>query len=108
MGLHSAATAAARTATQATAGRDPGPYFGISAQRVCVIALDTKTTAVQPGPLPTDHPVLAFNLTGEETWLWDPARVGAAERLADMALRVPTSQVTTRPAAQGARSCPSP
>lgn len=31
-------------------------FVGISARRVCVHPLDEAKTAVQPGPLPTDHP----------------------------------------------------
>ncbi|MFJ3421923.1 hypothetical protein ACIPN8_36910 [Streptomyces sp. NPDC086082] len=106
VGLSSATTAADRTATQAAAGQDPSPFFGISSRLVCVRPLDAANTAVQPGPLPTGHPVVAFDVTGDETWLWDPRReIGTAD-LAKRALRVRTDQIVTRPAGHGARACP--
>lgn len=105
-GVFSAATAAQRTAAQAAAGLDPARFFGITARLVCVIPLDAAKTAVQPGPLPTGHPVVVFGTTGDETWLWDPRRARDSDDLADRALRVRTDQVITRPAAEGARSCP--
>ncbi|MEV0643471.1 hypothetical protein AB0I77_53110 [Streptomyces sp. NPDC050619] len=105
-GLASASTAAKRTAAQAAAGHDLAPFFGITARRVCVIPLDATKTAVQPGPLPTDHPVVAIGATGDETWLWDPQRARGSDDLADKALRVRTDQITTLPAAQGVRTCP--
>ncbi|HEY8986363.1 MAG TPA: hypothetical protein VIU15_43175 [Streptomyces sp.] len=106
-GLSSATVAADRTAAQATAGQDPSPFFGITARLVCVRPLDPKNTAVQPGPLPTSHPVVAFDATGDETWLWDPQRHKGAASLAEKALRVRTDQIAALPVARGARACPS-
>lgn len=106
LGLSSATTAAQRTAAQAAAGRDPSAFFGISARLVCVSPLDKAKTAVQPGPLPTGHPVLAFDATGDETWLWDPQRAKGTANPAEKALRVRTDQIATRPAESGARTCP--
>ncbi|MGQ4374793.1 hypothetical protein ACN6K9_001664 [Streptomyces sp. SAS_267] len=106
VGLSSANTAAERTAMQAAAGEDLSPFFGISARRVCVRPLDKANTAAQPGPLPADHPVVMFNVTGDETWLWDPQRAKGTTNLAERALRVRTDQITTRPAAHGALTCP--
>jgi hypothetical protein len=106
MGLSSAGTAADRTAAQAAAGHDLSPFFGISARRVCVRPLDEAKTAVQPGPLPTDHPVVVFDVTGDETWLWDPQRAKGTTDLAEKALRVRTDQIATRPAGRGALTCP--
>ncbi|OIJ63256.1 hypothetical protein [Streptomyces mangrovisoli] len=106
VGLTSATSGADRTAAQAAAGQDPSPFFGISARRVCVHPLDAAGTAVQPGPLPTGHPVLAFDVTGDETWLWDPLRVTGSAGLAKGALRVRTEQIVTRPAARGTDVCP--
>ncbi|WP_327591540.1 hypothetical protein [Streptomyces chartreusis] len=68
--------------------------------------LDAANTAVQPGPLPTGHPVLAFDSSGDETWLWDPQRKAGTAGLTKGALRVRTEQIATRPAARGARTCP--
>ncbi|MFJ8608105.1 hypothetical protein ACIRH0_13030 [Streptomyces sp. NPDC093675] len=73
VGLSSAVTAADRTAAQASSGQDPSSFFGISARLVCASPLDAANTAVQPGPLPTGHPVVAFDVTGDETWLGSPA-----------------------------------
>ncbi|MER7568284.1 hypothetical protein ABTZ93_35800 [Streptomyces sp. NPDC097941] len=106
VGLSSATTGADRTAAQAASGQDPSPYFGISARRVCVRPLDAANTAVQPGPLPTAYPVVAFEVTGDETWLWDSQRAKGSADLAKGALRVRTDQIVTRPAARGARTCP--
>ncbi|MFE9769557.1 hypothetical protein ACFYPC_34400 [Streptomyces sp. NPDC005808] len=105
-GLSSATTAADRIAAQATAGHDPSPFFGISARRVCVRPLDETKTAVQPGPLPTGHPVIVFDVTGDETWLWDPQRAQGTTDLTKKALRVRTDQIATLPAARGALTCP--
>lgn len=104
--LSSATAAAHRTSAQAVAGHDPAPFFGITSRRVCVIPLDATKTAVQPGPLPTDHPVVAFDGTGDETWLWDPQRRKGTADLTERALRVRTDQIVTRSAARGARTCP--
>ncbi|WP_328545598.1 hypothetical protein [Streptomyces platensis] len=106
LGLASATAAAHRTAAQAAAGQDPSSFFGISARLVCVSPLDAANTAVQPGPLPTGHPVVAFDVTGDETWLWDPRRERGSADLAERALRVRTDQIVTRPAARGAHVCP--
>ncbi|AJP00228.1 hypothetical protein TU94_00295 [Streptomyces cyaneogriseus subsp. noncyanogenus] len=106
VGLSSATNGADRTVAQAVAGQDPSPFFGISARRVCVRPLDAANTAVQPGPLPTGYPVVAFDVTGDETWLWDYRRATASADLAKGALRVRTDQVVTQPAARGARTCP--
>ncbi|MGA5811056.1 hypothetical protein ACPC39_33710 [Streptomyces cellulosae] len=106
VGLSSATTGADRLAAQAVAGQNPSPFFGISALRVCVSPLDAANTAVQPGPLPTSRPVVAFDVTGDETWLWDPRRAKGSADLAKGALRVRTDQIVTRPAARGARACP--
>ncbi|WP_332880925.1 hypothetical protein [Streptomyces sp. NBC_00564] len=106
VGLSSATAAADRTAAQAAAGQDPSPFFGISSRLVCVRPLDATNTAVQPGPLPTGHPVVAFDVTGDETWLWDPRRENGTADLAKRALRVRTDQIVTRPAGRGARACP--
>ncbi|MBP2055225.1 hypothetical protein J2Z21_008238 [Streptomyces griseochromogenes] len=104
--LSSATTAANRTAAQGAAGHGPSAYFGISARRVCIHPLDEAKTAVQPGPLPVDHPVIVFDLTGDETWLWNPQREKGTANLADKALRVRSDQIATRPAARGAHTCP--
>ncbi|WP_405474920.1 hypothetical protein [Streptomyces sp. NBC_00009] len=106
VGLSSATAAAHRTAAQSAAGHDPSSFFGISARLVCVSPLDAAHTAVQPGPLPTGHPVLAFDVTGDETWLWDPQRAKGTGDLTKRALRVRTDQIVTRPAARGAHTCP--
>ncbi|MGW6521738.1 hypothetical protein [Streptomyces sp. NPDC054962] len=106
VGLSSATVAAHRAATQSAAGHDPSPFFGISARLVCVSPLDAANTAVQPGPLPTGHPVIAFDVTGDETWLWDPQRAKGTADLTKRALRVRTDQIVTRPAARGAHTCP--
>ncbi|WP_159424293.1 hypothetical protein [Streptomyces sp. 3214.6] len=106
VGLSSATAAADRTAAQAAAGRDPSPFFGISSRLVCVRPIDVANTAVQPGPLPTSHPVVAFDVTGDETWLWDPRREKNTADLAKRALRVRTEQIVTRPAARGVPACP--
>ncbi|GAA4561274.1 hypothetical protein [Streptomyces collinus] len=106
LGLSSATTAAQRTAAQAAAGHDPSAFFGINARLVCVSPLDEAKTAVQPGPLPTGHPVLAFHSTGDETWLWDPQRAKGTANPADKALRVRTDQIATRPAERGTHTCP--
>ncbi|MFD8462368.1 hypothetical protein ACFV27_25575 [Streptomyces antimycoticus] len=106
LGASSAAAAADRTAAQAAAGHDPSSFFGISARRVCVSPLDEAKTAVQPGPVPTGHPVLAFDVTGDETWLWDPQRARGTADLTRKTLRVRTDQIAARPAARGTRTCP--
>ncbi|MFG2795188.1 hypothetical protein [Streptomyces pseudovenezuelae] len=106
VGLSSATSGADRTAAQAAAGQDPSRYFGISARRVCVRPLDAVNTAVQPGPLPTGYPVVAFAATGDETWLWDYQRAKGSADLANGALRVRTDQVAIQPAARGTRTCP--
>ncbi|TCR15962.1 hypothetical protein [Streptomyces sp. BK205] len=106
VGLSSATSGADRTAAQAAAGQDPSRFFGISARRVCVRPLDAANTAVQPGPLPTGYPVVAFDVTGDETWLWDYRRAEGSADLTTGALRVRTDQVVTRPAGRGDRTCP--
>ncbi|MFJ8955288.1 hypothetical protein ACIRO1_34870 [Streptomyces sp. NPDC102381] len=106
LGLSSATEAASRAATQAKAGHVPASFFGINTRLVCVNPLDKAEVAVQPGPLPTGHPVLAFDASGDETWLWDPQRGKGTTDLAERALRVRTDQIATRPAGRGARSCP--
>ncbi|QKW48249.1 hypothetical protein [Streptomyces buecherae] len=106
LGLTSTTEAAHRTAAQAAAGHHPSSFFGISARLVCVSPLDAANTAVQPGPLPTGHPVVAFDVTGDETWLWDPQRAKGSADLAERALRMRTDQIATRPAGHGARACP--
>nr|WP_159400036.1 hypothetical protein [Streptomyces griseochromogenes] len=47
-----------------------------------------------------------FDLTGDETWLWNPQREKGTANLADKALRVRSDQIATRPAARGAHTCP--
>lgn len=106
LGLFSATAAADRTAAQAAAGHDPSSFFGISARRVCVSPLDEAKTAVQPGPVPTGHPVPAFDVTGDETWLWDPQRARGTADLTRKTLRVRTDQIAARPAARRTRTCP--
>ncbi|MEU6681510.1 hypothetical protein [Streptomyces sp. NPDC046925] len=106
LGLSSANTAAQRTAAQASAGHDLSSFYGISARRVCVSPLE-KDTAVQPGPLPTGHPVVAFDVSGDETWLWDPQRAQDSSVLAESTLRVRSDQIVTRAVAAHDRSCPS-
>ncbi|MEU0786825.1 hypothetical protein ABZ341_35320 [Streptomyces sp. NPDC006173] len=104
--LSSATAAADRTAAQAASGRELSPFFGIHALRVCVRPLDGAKAAVQPGPLPTDHPVIVFGGTGDETWLWDPQRSQGKASLAKAAMHVRSDQIATRPAARGTHTCP--
>ncbi|MEU6825577.1 hypothetical protein ABZ921_33610 [Streptomyces atriruber] len=68
--MASAATSAARAAVE---GRDPAPYFGIDGTLVCVKPVVDRP-AVENGPLPVDHAVLAFERAGDDLWLWDPER----------------------------------
>jgi hypothetical protein len=105
-GLSSASTAAPsamphRPWPDTTSLPSPGSPSGGS-----VTLLDVTKTAVQPHPLPTGHPGVAFGATWDETWLWDPQRAQGTSELADKALRVRTDQIATRPADQEALSCP--
>ncbi|WP_033328790.1 hypothetical protein [Streptomyces yerevanensis] len=64
--------AADRTMDAAAAGRRPPAYFGIRAELVCVEPVGDKTPVIN-GPVPTAHPVLSFQASGDTVWLWDPA-----------------------------------
>ncbi|MFV0132972.1 hypothetical protein ACLGIH_06975 [Streptomyces sp. HMX87] len=64
--------AAGRTMDAAAAGRRPPGYFGLRAELVCVEPLGKEISVVN-GPVPTRHPVVSFQPSGDTLWLWDPA-----------------------------------
>ena len=65
--------AAGRTIADATAGkRYPAAYYGLQGELVCVEPLTAKIPVIN-GPVPTAHPVLTFQASGDTLWLWDPA-----------------------------------
>jgi hypothetical protein len=64
--------AADRAMDAARAGRRPPAYFGLRAELVCVEPLSPKIPVLN-GPVPTGHPVLTFQPSGDTVWLWDPA-----------------------------------
>ncbi|WCH95127.1 hypothetical protein POD33_24490 [Streptomyces moderatus] len=64
--------AAGRAMDAAGAGHRPPGYFGLRAELVCVRPLGTGTPVVN-GPVPTAHPVLSFQPSGDTLWLWDPS-----------------------------------
>ncbi|MCC5473697.1 hypothetical protein [Streptomyces barringtoniae] len=64
--------AADRTIADATAGkRYPAAHFGIRGELVCVAPLNSKIPVIN-GPVPTTHPVLTFQASGDTVRLWDP------------------------------------
>ncbi|MET9730753.1 hypothetical protein ABZZ79_08850 [Streptomyces sp. NPDC006458] len=83
--------AADRAMDAAAEGRRPPAWFGLRADLVCVEPLDKETPVVN-GPVPTTHPVLSFQPSGDTVWLWDPdpARGEETER---HALRVRAEDV---------------
>lgn len=64
--------AADRTMNAAAEGRRPPGYFGIRPELVCVEPVGDRTPVIN-GPVPTGHPVLSFQASGDTVWLWDPA-----------------------------------
>ncbi|MFI6012067.1 hypothetical protein ACIBAG_25160 [Streptomyces sp. NPDC051243] len=64
--------AADRTMNAAAEGRRPPAYFGIRPELVCVQPVGDRTPVIN-GPVPTRHPVLSFQASGDTVWLWDPA-----------------------------------
>lgn len=64
--------AADRTMNAAAEGRRPPAYFGIRPELVCVEPVGDRTPVIN-GPVPTGHPVLSFQASGDTVWLWDPA-----------------------------------
>ncbi|MFD8296497.1 hypothetical protein ACFV13_09780 [Streptomyces bauhiniae] len=66
--------AAESTYLAVTRGEQPPGYFGLNGKLVCVRPVDPgKPVPVQPGPLPTSRPVLAFPREGGDLWVWDPS-----------------------------------
>lgn len=72
LSLNEVTKEAARTTTAATEGRRPPGYFGLQGELVCVHPL-SKEIPVINGPVPTTHPVVSFQTSGDTLWLWDPA-----------------------------------
>ncbi|GAA4052861.1 hypothetical protein [Streptomyces shaanxiensis] len=64
--------AADRAMNAAAEGRRPPAYFGIRPELVCVEPVGDRTPVIN-GPVPTGHPVLSFQASGDTVWLWDPA-----------------------------------
>ncbi|MFI9344631.1 hypothetical protein ACIG0D_25700 [Streptomyces sp. NPDC052773] len=94
--------AATRTMEDAAAGRRPAAYFGIQGELVCVTPMADEIPVLN-GPVPTGHPLLAFQASGDVVWLWDPDAARGTDS-ARHALRVRAEDVTLT-AAQG-RNCP--
>ncbi|MFE1444541.1 hypothetical protein [Streptomyces sp. NPDC058739] len=89
--------AADRAMDAAAEGRRPPAWFGLRPELVCVRPLN-KETAVVNGPVPTGHPVVSFQPSGDTVWLWDPDPA-RGEETARHALRVRAEDValvTTR------------
>ncbi|MER5936134.1 hypothetical protein ABT121_02290 [Streptomyces sp. NPDC001928] len=61
-----------RTMRAAAAGHRPPGYFGLHPELVCVKPLGAETPVVN-GPVPTGHPVVSFQPSGDTVWLWDPS-----------------------------------
>ncbi|WP_371791830.1 hypothetical protein OG285_20715 [Streptomyces sp. NBC_01471] len=96
-----AAHRAAHDVVHATA---PESYFGIKGERMCVQPLKGELS-VHNGPLPTDHPLLAFSTDGEVLYLWDPIR--SSERSGpDSVTSVQSTEVSTYAVSDGERRCP--
>ncbi|WP_336112448.1 hypothetical protein [Streptomyces sp. PTD9-10] len=94
--------AADRTIADATAGkRYPAAYFGIRGELVCVEPLNPKIPVIN-GPVPTTHPVLVFQASGDTVWLWDPDPARGADT-SRRALRVRAEDVQL--AAAGGSHC---
>lgn len=91
--------AASKAAEAARTGKQPSPYYGIAGHRVCVTPT-VSNPSVKLGPLPIQHPVLVFETSGSELWMWDPKRKGGLSTV-----HVPASQVSTRHAPEGTQSC---
>jgi hypothetical protein len=72
LSLNEVTKEAARTTSAATEGRRPPGYFGLQGELVCVKPL-SKQIPVINGPVPTTHPVVSLQASGDTLWLWDPA-----------------------------------
>ncbi|MFE0513696.1 hypothetical protein [Streptomyces sp. NPDC058964] len=64
--------AADRAMETAAEGRRPSAYFGLQGELFCVRPLSPRIPVIN-GPVPTAHPVLSFQASGDTVWLWDPA-----------------------------------
>ncbi|MCQ4210406.1 hypothetical protein [Streptomyces longispororuber] len=100
--LDHVSSVATRAAHAAVKGEDPAPYFGLDGTLVCVRPVVDRP-AVENGPLPVGHRVLAFERSGDDLWLWDPEREASAGGPLP-ALRVRAEQVRTW-VPVGSRSC---
>ncbi|MFF4576075.1 hypothetical protein [Streptomyces sp. NPDC001410] len=69
--LNGVERAADRTMDAAAEGRRAPAYFGIQGDLVCIEPLNPKIPVIN-GPVPTTHPVLSFQASGDTVWLWDP------------------------------------
>ncbi|WP_416484513.1 hypothetical protein [Streptomyces sp. CL12] len=102
--LREVQSAAERTYLAVTRGEQPPGYFGVDGRLVCVRPVEPgKPIPVQPGPLPTSRPVLAFPREGDDLWVWDPSpERGRTSN--EHAVRMRAEDVSLYPAT--GRSCP--
>ncbi|MFE1951837.1 hypothetical protein ACFW9D_15355 [Streptomyces sp. NPDC059524] len=100
--LGQVSSVATRAAHAAIEGKDPAPYFGLDGMLICVRPV-VDQPAVENGPLPVGHPVLTFERSGDDLWLWDPAREASTGGPLPV-LRVRAEHVTTWVPA-GTHSC---
>ncbi|MGA5322103.1 hypothetical protein ACPCIU_16910 [Streptomyces seoulensis] len=97
-------TAAENTYMAAARGDRPPEYFGLKGKLVCVRPVEPgKPVSVQPGPLPTRRPVLAFPREGDDLWVWDPS-AERGRRSVEHAVRMRSEDVSLYPAT--GTSCP--
>ncbi|WP_301128843.1 hypothetical protein [Streptomyces cacaoi] len=89
--------AAKKAASAARHEENPNQYFGLAGERVCVQPI-AKSIPIHNGPLPTTRPLVVFDTTASEVWLWDP-KTGKA-------LHTPREKIATTEAQQGVGKCP--
>lgn len=96
-------TAAERAMRAAVSGERPPFYYGLRGELMCVRPTGGEPTAVN-GPVPTSHPVVAFQATGDYVWVWDPAPSRGSDSTRH-AVRLRAEEISLS-LAEGAR-CPS-